>query len=261
MFTSLLLAVCALLAPVQEKKPPSEERIAAAIADLEKALGKDATKDGAARALRASLEVVDARVIDVIDERGLRHADPEVRGVAVETLGRMDHPDALTALHEALKRDRKELQETPPRYAALLRAIARHGKESSIPTLVEDLFQSPDRSVISARILGLGHVRSPKAVEELIRLMRSAPRPRVGDHMVDFRLALVVLTGEDKGTDQELWINWYGDHKSKLEVAPETPELPRELRRRWNVYWGEKDGEKDDDEEGAGKERRKGKER
>jgi hypothetical protein len=258
MLTSLLLAVCSLIVPFQTTKPPSEEQVAAACAELEKALGKDATKEGAARALRASLEVVDARVIQVIDEQGLRHADLGVRDAAVEALARMDHSDALKALHEALKRDRKELQEAPPRYAALLRAIARHGKESSIPALVEDLFQSPDKSVITARILGLGHVRSPKAVEELVRLMRSSPRPRVGDHMVDFRLALVVLTGVDKGTDQELWINWYGDNKSKLEVAPAMPELPRELRRRWNVYWGEKD-EDEAEAEGPGK-RRKGKE-
>lgn len=256
MLTSLLLAVGPFLLPVQQEKPPGEEQVAATCAALEKALAKQARAEDATPALRAALEVVDARVIAVIDARGLRHADPGVRGAAVETLGRMPHPDALKALHEALKRDRKELQEAPPRLAALLRAIARHGKESSIPLLVEDVFQSPDRGVITARILGLGHIRSAKSVEELVRLMRSSPRPRVGDHMGDFRLALVVLTGEDKGTDQGLWINWYGDHKAKLEVAAETPELPRELRRRWSTYWGEKD--QGDEPDGG---RRKGKER
>jgi hypothetical protein len=92
-----------------------------------------------------------------------------------------------------------------------------------------------------ARILGLGHIRSPKSVEELIRLLRSSPRPQVADHMPEFRCALVVLTGVDKGTDQELWINWYGDHKSKLTIPSEMSELPREVRKRWYVYWGEDD--------------------
>lgn len=258
MLATILLALTSLfIRPQEPKSAPSAEQITATCAALEKALAKEAPAEDATRALRAALEVVDARVIDVIESRGLRHEDLEVRDAAVEVLARMSHPDALKALHAALKRDKKALQEAPPRYAALLRAIARHGKESSTPTLVEDLFQSPDRGVITARILGLGHIRAPKSVDELIRLMRSSPRPRVAEHMGEFRLALVALTGVDKGTDQELWINWYGDSKARLEIAPEAPELPRELRRRWNAYWGEKDP----DEPGEEGKRRKGKEK
>lgn len=217
---------------------PTPEQIAATCTVLEKALGKEAELETATTALRSALAVVDARVIAVIDEKGLRHDDLAVRGAAVEALARMDHPAALDALHAAFAREKKQLQEAPPRHAAYLRAIARHGKERSIPLLVEDLFQSPDRGVVTARILGLGNIRSPKSVEELVRLMRSSPRPRVGDHMGEFRLALVALTAADMGTDQELWINWYGDHKTRLEVAAEPAELPPELRRRWNAYWG-----------------------
>jgi len=259
MLAGVLLVFLPSVVPVQDEKPPSAERIASTCSALEKALAKEAKAEDASSALRAALEVVDARVIEVIDSKGMRHDDLEVRGAAVEALARMEHPDALKALHEALKRDKKELQEAPPRYAAFLRAIARHGKESSIPALVEDLFQSPDRGVVTARILGLGHIRSRKSVGELVRLMRSSPRPRVADHMESFRLALVVLTGEDKGTDQELWINWYGDHQAKLEIAAEPPELPRELRRRWNTYWGREEEEEDekDEEEGGRKGKRK----
>ena len=56
--------------------------------------------------------------------------------------------------------------------------------------------------------------------------------------MSDFRLALVVLTGVDKGTDRQLWSNWYGDNKAKIVVAAVPPELPPDLRKRWNSYWG-----------------------
>lgn len=257
MLTSLLLACAPLFFVVQDRKAaPSEEQVTATCAALEKALAKDAKSGDSTAALRAAIEVVDARVIDVLASKGLRHADLELRGAVVEVLARMDHPDALKALHQMLKRDEKELEEAPPRQAALLRAIARHGKESSIPDLVADAFQSPDRGVVAARILGLGHIRSSKSVDELIRLMRSAPRARVGDHMQEFRLALVVLTGEDKGTDQELWINWYGDHQSKLDIEAVEPELPRELRRRWYQYWGIQD--EDGDEAGKrGKGKRK----
>jgi hypothetical protein len=245
------LVTLALL--VQDPKSTTQDPqvVASTCEALEKALAKGAPPEGAPLALHAAIDVVDPRVIEVIASKGLRHADPAVRSAAVDALGRMEHPDALAALHATLERDRKQLKEEPPRLAALLRAIARHGSESSIPVLTEDIFQSPDRGILTARILGLARIRSPKSVEELFKLMRLAPRQRVNDYMEDFRLALVALTGVDKGTDQQLWLEWYGDHKSKLEIAPDMPELPRELRRRWNAFWGECDP--DDEPAGEGK--------
>jgi HEAT repeat protein len=241
MLIALLFLVAPLFGSLQDEKPPREEAIAATCKSLTKALTKDSSVEDAVLALDAAVEVVDARVIEVIDAKGLRHAEPAVRDAAVDALGRMDHPDALKALHDALKRDKKELRGAPPRHAALLRAIARHGKESSIPDLVEDAFQSTDRQLITARILGLARIRSPKSVDELFRLLRSSHRSWAGSQMSDFRLALVVLTGADKGTDRQLWIHWYGDHKGESVVAAVPPELPPELRKRWNSFWGEKE--------------------
>jgi hypothetical protein len=223
--------------PAQASQP-SQEQVAATCRALEKALGAETADAGTESALRDAVRVVHPQVIAVLETKGLRHPETKVRSGAIEALARMDHPDALKALHAMLERDREELQEAPPLHAALLRGIARHGSEKSIPLLTQDLFQSPDRGVITARILGLGNIRSRSSVEELVQIMRSGPRARVGDFMGELRLALVVLTGEDKGTDQGLWINWYGDHKSTLVVAKEAGELPRELERRWNAYWG-----------------------
>jgi len=256
MLTTLVLLACLLVVSFQDEKAPPQEQVSSTCETLMKALEENASVEDALRSLRAAVEVVDARVIEVIDRKGLRHDDPAVRDAAVEVLGRMDHLAALKALHDALKRDKKELQDAPPRYANLLRAIARHGDESSIPDLVEGAFQSTDRLVITARILGLGRIRSPKSVDELIRLVRSSHRSWDGSQMPDFRLALVALTGVDKGTDRQLWINWYGDHKGKIEVAAVPPELPRDLRKRWNSYWGEttEQDKKDDKDGGKGTE-------
>jgi HEAT repeat protein len=240
MLATLLLALAPLAAPLQEKTPAPEE-VAATCASLAKALEKNASVEDAVGALRAAVAVVDARVIDVIDAKGLRHAEPAVRDAAVDALGHMDHPDALSALHDALKRDKKALLDAPTRYAALLRAIARHGKESSIPDLVDGAFESSDKKLVTARILGLAHVRSPKSVEELMRLVRSSHRSWEGSQMSDFRLALAVLTGADEGTERQAWIHWYGDHKGKIVVTPQLPELPPELLKRWNSYWDEAD--------------------
>src|SRR5262245_25168030 len=107
MLTALLLAACPLVARVQEK-PPTEAQIASTCETLAKALAKDAKVDEASLALHAAMVIVDARVIEVIDTKGLRHDDPLVRDAAVEALARMEHPAALKALHDALKRDRRE---------------------------------------------------------------------------------------------------------------------------------------------------------
>jgi HEAT repeat protein len=240
LLSALLLASVHALA--QDAKPaaaPQELAVEETVKRLELALAPKADPKEALAALKAARAVVDERVIQLIDKQGLRHDDLAIRDSAVEALARMEHPAALEALHAMLKRDKKELAEAPPRYAALLKAIARHGDASSVPLLVEDLFQSPDRGVVTARIMGLANIRAKASVDELIQMMRSAPRPRVGEFMEDLRTALVVLTGVDKGTDVELWINWYGDAKAKLVIAPERPDgLPQEIRRRWLVFWG-----------------------
>ena len=253
MLTTLLLVACPLFASFQDGKPPTKEQIAATCEALTKALEKGAGADGAVSALQAAREVVDARVIAVIDAKGLRHEDRAVRDAAIDVLGRMQHPDALEALHKSLERDKKELETEPPRHAAYLRAIARHGQEKSIPYLIDDVYQSSDKTLITARILGLAHIRSPKSVDEIMQLMRSSRKSWQGGQMPDFRLALAVLTGEDKGTDRQLWINWYGDHKVKMEIAPVPPALPAELQKRWNSYWDLAEGDK---KEGKGEDAR-----
>ena len=93
--------------------------------------------------------------------------------------------------------------------------------------------------MVVARILGLGNIRAKASVDELIRMMRSTAPARVAPFMPELRASLVVLTGVDKGGEQELWVNWYGDAKEKLEIAPEPPgQLPREVRQSWMAFWG-----------------------
>jgi PBS lyase HEAT-like repeat len=215
------------------------EELAAYKKELEAALAPGFDAGEARRVILRARDHVDASVIALLDAKALRHADPVLRDQAVDALGYMRHPDALAALEGLLKRDGKALQDSPPSYANLIRGVARQGKKSAIPLLVEDLFQCPDRGVIQARILGLANIRVRESVDELIRMMRSAPAPRVAELGLELRTALVLLTGVDKGTDATLWINWYGDAKNELVIAPEPPEeVPPEIRRCWTAFWG-----------------------
>lgn len=233
-----LSCLVALEAPRAQGAPPSEERVQAACAALEGAFGEKADPASALEAVRASIGVPSPRVVALLESKGLRTEDPALRAAVVDALGRIPLPEALKALGEALKRDKKALQKDPPGYAALLRAIARHGDPASIGVLTDELFQSPDRTVVTARILGLAQIRTRESVDELMRLMRSSPHRKIEDYMPDFRLALARLTGADKGASQELWGSWYGEHKNDPGVSPEPPELAPELQRRWDLYWG-----------------------
>jgi hypothetical protein len=236
------LSLLFLAAPPIQDGPAyhrSPEEIELFLKELEAALAPEADPKARALKIRSARSNVDAKVIALLDAKALRHEDRAVRDQAVDALGYMKHPDALEALTRMFARDEEELENEPPRYANLIRAIARKGEKKTIPLLVKDLFQHPDRGVIQMRILGLGNIRAKESVEELIQMMRSVGRARVSDHMLEMRTSLYMLTGVDKGTDQELWINWYGDNKNSLTIAPEPPEdSPKEILRCWSAFWG-----------------------
>jgi HEAT repeat protein len=236
---SATLSLLLLVPAPQAQTGPSPEAIAAYRKELEAALEPGVDPKVWQKKILISRDYQDSSVIAVLDAKALRHEDRNLRDTAVNALGHMRHPDARKVLVAMFARDEKELEKEPPRYANLVRAIARNGDASVIPLLVKDVFQSGDRNLVQARILGLGNVRAKESVDELIQLMRSAPRPRVADVMLEMRTALFMLTGVDKGTDQELWINWYGDAKNSLTIAPEPPvQCPQEVRRCWTTFWG-----------------------
>jgi hypothetical protein len=237
MWSSLVTLVFAatLLAQEPDAKPPSPEAVKAAVAKLETAFK---TGKGAERitAIREAATVVDVDVAKAI-AKGLKREDTPVFTAAVEALGAMRHPEALTALSDAWTRDR-ELRKDDDLGGKTLKAIARHGNPKSIGLLAEDPFDSANHGAIQARILGLGNIRSKESVEALIGMMRLVGPLKVSPYMDDFRLALFVLTGHDEGRAAELWFKWWNEHKKDVTVASEAPELPRIETARWNAYWG-----------------------
>ncbi|MFT7481062.1 MAG: hypothetical protein ACI80N_004380, partial [Gammaproteobacteria bacterium] len=108
----------------------------------------------------------------------------------------------------------------------------------SLPTLTSELLVQPDRRVSRAGILSIGNIRSKKSVSELFSLMRSANRHGVQNHMTELRLALVVLTGADRGLSQDAWNTWWNDEKRTLEVKQDLPLLTPRDRGRWEAHWG-----------------------
>ena len=221
---------------LQDERPVPPERIEAAVAALE-AAAKGDDPAAYAKAIRDSADAVDKRVIEAIG-KGLKHKDATVSGAAVDTLGRMRHPESVQALNGYYKSEKKVLTEDEARLAELLKAIGRLGDPKGIDTLVDNPFGARTYPVIQARLLGLGNIRDAKSVEALFGLLEKVAERDLDRYMADIRMALVQLSGQDMGDDPEQWKTWWRDSKKGYEVSPEAKPLPEDMRVRWNEYWG-----------------------
>jgi hypothetical protein len=233
-----LALTVALALPHEEQRvpPPDPQRVAEAVRALETAF-KQGTPEERIEAVRAQGSVADAEVVEWLAKALARSKEPELQGAAIEALRFQEHPDALGALETSLRRDRA-LRDAPQLYGALIKAVGQHGHERSIDLLTDDLWSVRDEQVVQARILALGHIRSPKSAEALFSVMKVAGRQRVQQRMPELRLALIVLLGVDQGDSQDAWMAWWNDHKGALVVPPEEPPLPRLLAQRWANHWG-----------------------
>lgn len=233
---SLLALLPLIFATPQSPAPADPARVKAAVTELEKAW-KSNDAGERMRAIQANATVPDSEVVKLI-AKGLKDKQLDVQKAAIEALRWINHPEALTLLQAAAK-DSKFYKDQPVVYGSLLKAVGQYSNKSSIPVLSDDVWSVQEYSVIQARILGLGRIRTLESVEKLIDLMKVAGSRKIENVMPDFRLALVNLTGADMGQSQLAWQQWWNDNKSKVKVAPTPGELPKELDRKWKMYWGE----------------------
>ncbi|MBJ01520.1 MAG: hypothetical protein CMK00_01475 [Planctomycetes bacterium] len=256
------LTLCALALAEDPAVPkpaePDPARVEAAVEQLEKAFKKGDAIDKSL-AIEENAEVFDEEVATLI-AKGLKDKEQGVQLAAIEALRFFQHEEALDALHGTAKRDKK-MRKQPELFAALIKAIGQHGNPDSIEILGDDLWSPADHSVIQARILSLGNIRSKESVEELMSMMRKAGWRKVQPFMENFRIALASLTGEDQGKSQPKWTGWWNDAKKTLEVREEAHSLPTGMQRKWDRFWGiepeKKEGDEPEDEGGDEKKRKR----
>jgi hypothetical protein len=230
----LSLALCAGLAGAPEDPPPDPKAVAAAVKELKEAFAAEPLERKLA-AVRTGAAIVHADVIAAL-KQGLKEERP-VQEATLEALRFSAHPAALTALHEAYKRD-PALAGDEELLPLLLRSIGQHASKTSLDVLADATLKAATPQSVEARILGLGRVRERRSVEELMSRMQLSARGPLAGSMQDYRLALMVLTGVDRGHAPEAWIVWWNDAKKTLVVKAEPAPLPEDLQRRWDGYWG-----------------------
>lgn len=225
-----------------ERVPPTKAEVQAALAALAAGLKLPAPEDQIA-ALEAAREVLAPELVEAISG-ATSHEVPEVALAALDALGRMDFEPALAELVRLHKRAKK-LTEDDRLGAALLRAIARYGREANLTLFSKAAFKTGKPQTTRACILALGRVRSDRALGELLDLVNRAPiLPGTGQgqggnspHRSEFRLALAVLTGQDLGLDRRDWQAWWNQNRKRFHVPAEEPQLEGQLGNQWRAYW------------------------
>jgi HEAT repeat protein len=218
---------------------PSREEAEEAARDLRDAFGGKQPEEVVA-AIQRNARYDDPEIVRLV-AKGLSSKSLPVQLAAIDALGWMPGRDALRQLHRLYHRDRS-LPDREEAFAALLKAIGRHGDPSSVDVLSDSPFRGLTVDAGRARILGLGNIRHRKALEELVKGLRLAGDSRRMSRepvfMEDFRLAFAVLTGADVGASREEMDAWWRDHRKDFRMSPDRPPLPPQLTERWARYWG-----------------------
>jgi HEAT repeat protein len=230
-------------APHRRTENPDDRTVELAVDGLKEGLK---SKDPEERA--AAIETFGYVQSDKVSRavaKALRDREDRVRLEAIEALGWATDKDALRQLHRLYQRDKK-LRSDETVFTALLKAIGRHGDDSSVKVLIDSPFKGLTIATGQARIYGLGNIRSNDSVEELIKAMRlgggetrGGRSPANTRFMIDMRVALYVLTGLDHGTSKEVWQGWWRDNKKKFKVSPERPNVPDSIKSDWQTFWNE----------------------
>lgn len=248
------LALAALLAPAAsgwaaarldalasiERQAPD----AAAVARQLREAFDDGSSPQRILALRASAAHPDAAVVTQA-RRGLEDRDTDVRLAAYDALGRNAHEQAFEALLAHHKAKRKELRTLERDLPGLLTALARRGDARALAPLTDDVQAQRLVATIRARLLGLARIRSKASIEALMKLAEEVGFVDMHNHLEDFRLALVVLSGADHGRSLDAWRAWWSGVKEQFVLATKAPELAAKDAARWRDFWREAPPESD----------------
>jgi len=187
------------------------------------------------RALAAAGEIEDPRVVKACFQ-ALLVEKASVRLAAIEALRFNPHTGALQVLHSQLRKG-TAVTADPALEAAVVRAIAQHGSEESVPLLATGALDASQPILGRARVLGIGHIGTRRGVNALLTLGSKLP----ADHRLLFvdelRLALGHATGEDHGLDLDAWASWWEGSKASFEAPDDTTEPPALCALEWKAYW------------------------
>lgn len=245
MLTTLSLCLPILLSlSVQdddpEPQPPTKEQVEAAVEQIEDALEAE-DSDAVLAAVQAAISVPHEDVVDALADAATNFELRDVSGAAIDALGRIDHEDAVGKLTRLHSRQSKRIEEDPDWAIGLFRALGRTGDLKALDALAKGSLNGQVLKLDKARILSIGKIRHPEAVEELVGLYNKVRQNETHKYSEVMRTSVAALTGVDFGGGRNAMIEWWNDNKRSLELPEEEPEIEaRKLRMTWEGFWNDR---------------------
>jgi hypothetical protein len=233
--TAALLAI-AWGAAAQDAPPDATRKLEVAL--------RDGGEEERIEAIRGASRVADDGVARLF-ARAMRDPARAVRREAIDALGWNAAPEALKALTQEYWKN-TALRDDAELFALLLKAIGRHGDPKSIVVLIDTPFQKLTLANGTARLMGLGNIRSTESVKALVDLSkRAGPEKGKGQgggswpdtYGPPFRVAMAVLTGQDFGTSRAAWQKWWGENEKGFQMSAERPPAPSDIAQFYESYW------------------------
>lgn len=230
--------------PFVRVESPSNGQVEEAVEAIGRAF-KSKDEGAKIEAIESYAGLIDDRVVRAM-ARGLRDRSERVQIQTADMLGWQKHPEGLKQLHRFYRR-KSDIHKHERVYSHTLKAIGRHGDESSIKVLSKSPFKGLTLASGEARIYGLGNIRHKDAVEAIIKGMRLSGEggrrrgwnPDAIRFLAAFRVNLASLTGADEGLSREGWQHWYRKNKKNLAVTQQRSQMKGDLVAMWEEYWNE----------------------
>lgn len=234
MLASLFAALLCVPAPVVQDPPAPQERELSereiarrAARDIKDVLKSESIED-ILETLREKGRIDDTDVVRAVG--GAVDDDREVvRWAGVITLRYNPCSRAVSELLSAARA--KEIRSSDALLAEVFRGLGQHGHPRALSLLTDGFGPGKESDVLTgARIDAVGRIRTPDAVNSLIKFARSG---FAKGHEERICTALQGLTGESLGSELRPWVLWWNRAKLGYHFPEEMPRAPA----RWTSIW------------------------
>lgn len=164
----------------------------------------------------------------------LKDSSADVRTAAAQALGARvvddDRKKASAALAARLPAlSRKETED--PELMACLQSLHDLAQPNAIDALMDDITVDTPKAVARARLMAVGNIPDPKAIDELIAFVAKGRRRGDEGHRVLAHQALLYATGEKRGHDPDGWRSWWKSARDSFDFKAAAERRAEERRK------------------------------
>ncbi len=182
--------------------------------------------------------IADKGVVKLLG-KAVKHKDHMVRMDALQALRFNEDPNAFKELLKLKKY--KPIVENEESAEAYYLALGQKANVKALAVLTDKLhITNRGDKATRARILAIGRIRDPKAVDALMSMLTSGAARRRHPNIKEIHLCLTVLTGAEVKANTDSWLKWWNENKKGLKISKEEQEATtKRSRATWKALWAD----------------------